>query len=172
MILILDIDGTLSDATHRSHYVDRAKPDWDGFLQPDLVLQDTPIQDSQRGVKLLSSIADQIIFLTGRNERLREVTTKWLKIHFGVTCNEANLLMRPIDNQEKPTEFKGAALQNLINEYKEPGHNLPKFMAVDDDPFMMKVYRGLGIITMHAPEVWKYLFPDYDHLTNETTWRK
>ncbi len=174
MILILDIDGTLADAAHRSHHVDKANPDWDSFLLPELVILDTVVQDSQRGVRLLSAIADKVIFLTGRNERLRACTTKWLKTHFGVDCTKDNLIMRPIDNMEKPTEFKGKALQTLKDYYVELSEFgvMPKFMAIDDDPFMMKIYRGLGIIALHAPECWKTLFPDFDHLTNETTWRK
>ncbi len=170
--LILDIDGTLSDAKHRAHHVDKAKPDWDSFLLPELVIQDTVIQDSQKGVRHLTNITDNIFFLTGRNERLRGVTANWLKTHFGFDVNEKTLIMRPIDDQRVPTEFKHEELVKLVNFHKNDLDFKGKWMAVDDDPFMMKVYRGMGMVTLHAPEVWKHMFPDFDHLTNEQAWRK
>jgi hypothetical protein len=169
MILILDIDGTLSDASHRSHYVDRPKPDWDGFLQPDLVAKDTVIEGAVNGVNYLSRLVSEVIFLTGRNESLRPVTESWIEKHFGPEVNHCwywSLIMRQVGDNRVPTEYKAEQLEKIKRSTDEV------IMCIDDDKFMMKVYREMGFITLHAPDCWKTLYPNFDHLTNETTWRK
>ena len=172
MILILDVDGTLADASHRSHYVDGNVKDWGKFLQPHLVLQDTVIEGAHRGYHHLNRIATKTLFLTGRNEGLRETTTQWLGTHFEVACSPRNLIMRPIGDNRVPTVFKHEALCTIEDSLFWGGFNSETIMAIDDDKFMMKIYRDLGYITLFAPDCWKTMFPDFDHLTDETTWRK
>lgn len=167
MNLILDIDGTLSDAEHRAHYVNKDIPDWQGFLQPNLVGLDTVIEGSQRGFEYLSKIATKVYFLTGRNESLREVTAKWLHDNFKVNkLKHVRLIMRPLNDNRLPTTYKDEALVKI------KAHSPRVTIAIDDDKFMMKVYRDHGFIALHAPECWKTMFPDFDHLTNETAWRR
>lgn len=165
--IILDIDGTLSDASHRSHFVDGDVKDWASFLQPHLVLQDTVIKGARRGHDHLVKIAKRVIFLTGRNESLRPVTTEWLQTHFGVNVVNEGLVMRPIGDNRVPTAFKHEMLKEI--EIWSPSDYT---IAIDDDKFMMKIYRDLGYVVLHAPKCWKTMFPDFDHLTNETTWRR
>ncbi len=173
MNLILDVDGTLADASHRSHFVDGEVKDWDSFLQPHLVIQDTVIEGARRGYDYLTKLTDSVFFLTGRNESLRDATAQWLKTHFDVNCNAYNLIMRPIDDNSVPSVFKeNALLETIENRIFLNGNNQSAIMAIDDDPYMMRIYRDLGYIALHAPECWKTMFPDFDHLTDETTWRR
>ncbi len=176
LTVIFDIDGTLSSADHRAHYVECDNPDWESFLKPELVALDTVIEGSQRGFKHLAEIADEIIFLTGRNEGLREVTTMWLFNNFADLLpngnHHLNIVMRPIGDNRIPSEYKTDALRGIENRLAAQGLGASTILAVDDDKWMMGVYRKLGYITLHAPDCWLTLFPDFDHLTNETTWRR
>jgi hypothetical protein len=104
MILVLDIDGTLADVSHREHYVDKSEPDWDSFFNPTEVEKDKPILEAQDTFPLLPEAFDEIYFLTGRPESLRDTTTVWLKEHFGIDVGEADLWMRE-DGDERSSVF-------------------------------------------------------------------
>lgn len=95
---IFDIDGTLADCSHRLHFITGEKKDWDSFygeLEHDKSICDVV------GLALLICIntVHQIILITGRPERTRQATIKWL-------CNNTHLrpcklYMRP-DGDRRP----------------------------------------------------------------------
>lgn len=91
MDIVFDIDGTLADASHRVHWIQDQvywvskpgtngipRPNWEMFLSDELVAKDTPIKETW--VLLASMIPgwNRIIFITGRPDRQRELTWKWL----------------------------------------------------------------------------------------------
>lgn len=104
MDVIFDIDGTLADATHRLHWIkdtayfvtrrvkvrdpdeqaqhglwrDQVVPNWEMFLDEDLVFQDSPIPESWAIMWGLLKSAHRVIFITGRNEETRISTEAWL----------------------------------------------------------------------------------------------
>lgn len=165
MVIVLDIDGTIANNDHRAHHVDKEAPDWDTFLTPDLVGKDTPIAGARRAVKHFQLLKYKMLFLTGRNEALRDTTMRWLLEHYELDVREEDLMMRPLGNMLKPTEFKREQVSAIRQEY---GENLIFF---DDDLYMHAVYAEYGI-AMHAPECWKTMFPDHGELPPETHWRK
>ena len=93
-IIVCDIDGTIADLTHRLHYIKnpdgtkRSKPDWESFHN--ICAYDKPkkrvihvlhdLYDVGRGVGWHGS-RRTIYFMSGRNERVRQVTIDWLKKH-------------------------------------------------------------------------------------------
>lgn len=160
--LICDIDGTLACADHRKHLIERPEPDWKAFCNPDLAALDTPIEGSQDAIEnLMWHFDGAIIFLTGRNEVGCKQTREWLTKYYGIF--DPFLVMRPTDNQEKPTDLKGKALDNLLLDFR-------LVMAFDDDLYMQSVYTSKGIVPFHAPECWKIIFQHND-LPQESYWR-
>lgn len=176
MKVLCDIDVSIADACHRAYLVERANPDWETFLKPELVILDKPVPGAQRGIEFLRNIADDFIFLTGRNEGLRECTKEWLKVHFNFKATKKNLLMRPVGNMLKPTEYKVNQIIKMLRKHEGCGNyccdTSHKWLAIDDDKFMMEKYHELGMITLHAPECWKYMFPKFDNLPEEGYWRR
>lgn len=166
MLLVCDIDGTLADNSHRSHFVDGEVKDWDSFLQPHLVRMDKPIPVARQALEHFVGLGNEVTFLTGRSERLRLVTTEWLFEHMGFSVDSQTLLMRPEKNFQKPTEFKRWQIQELLQRKPER-----KAVFVDDDPYMWTVYREFGVV-LRAPECWRTLYPEAGELLPEVAMRK
>jgi hypothetical protein len=185
--IIFDIDGTLALAKpERLVFVEQEPKDWQSFLDPARVATDDPIPGALRVFpKLVSAFGlNRIIYLTGRNDGLRAITKEWIQTHFGHAVADTHLIMRPIGNLDKPTEFKWNALTTLaawtamgslfddINIGDPIISNLQGWLAFDDDKYMMQVYPKLGIIPFHAPNCWDTIFPEFNDLETETNWRR
>jgi len=168
MYAIIDIDGTLADNTHRSHFLEKELKDWEGFLCPNRVAKDTVIPGAKRGLEQLRQLNTDLIFLTGRNEMLRDTTSVWLSQNFDIVVPEEWLLMRPVGNLLKPSEYKCAHIQNLVQTLQcDRG-----FLFIDDDPYMWPIYAQYGLV-LKAPDCWTTLFPESpEDLPRETNWRK
>lgn len=88
--IVIDLDGTLCDSAHRDHHARNG--DWDQFHA--LLTEDKPHPDVLHMIDLLFNAPDvvQLIGCTGRNERYRIATEKWLMEHGALLdC----VLMRP-----------------------------------------------------------------------------
>ena len=80
--VIFDIDGVLADSSHRLHHIMKDPKDWDSFFNPALMMIDYPILPAFAVLHALQAEEDiRIIFFTGRPERTRDVTTRWLVQH-------------------------------------------------------------------------------------------
>ena len=87
-IVLCDIDGTIANNDHRQHFLE-GKKDWEGFFSE--LINDEPIFPIINKVIEEYNAGKEIVFLTGRPERYRNVTTEWLKRYFDF---EIKLLMR------------------------------------------------------------------------------
>ena len=91
-IVICDIDGTIANNDHRQHLLKNFK-DWDKFFAQ--LHLDKPIYEIIDKVIGLNNKGKKIIFITGRPEKYREQTLKWLKNFFNFNfC----LIMRSDDD--------------------------------------------------------------------------
>src|SRR5271165_832632 len=141
MICSLDIDGTIADVRIRytkAGYEPGARgkrySNWLRRVQnPKLLRADKVV----RGMKEFSNamyIHCSLVYLTGRSEIYREVTTEWL-MHNGFP--PTSLVMRPKSNRQS----NGALKERLINQYLERtrvtvfGSRLPRgpILVIDDD---------------------------------------
>lgn len=85
-LVIFDIDNTLAYSPHRHPYK----------CTDSEILADKPILACMEVLKLFMSNTNRykVVFLTGRNERFREVSTKWLIKQLSVFREDINLYMR------------------------------------------------------------------------------
>ena len=87
---VVDIDGVLSDAASRQHYLEAPRRDWHAFFE---ACGDDPVIEE---IKVLLDLLDpdlRIVLLTARPERVHHLTEAWLRryqIRWDV------LLMRPL----------------------------------------------------------------------------
>lgn len=73
--VIVDMDGTLADITHRLHHVQKEPKDWRSFF---LAIEwDTLRQDVYEKIMTLSK-DNNIVIVSARPEKYREVTKDWL----------------------------------------------------------------------------------------------
>ena len=129
MIYIFDVDGTLMDIDHRRHFVEGDKRDFKSFFAA--MDQDTPRPEIfDLAHKCSQSVADEVIVVSGRNERHRLITEVQLK-----DLRYRQLILRPDDNYEPDYVFKQSVLDMLIE------HGLKPDMVFDDRPSVIDMWR-------------------------------
>jgi uncharacterized HAD superfamily protein len=76
--VIVDIDGTLADVTHRLHHVRGPRKKWKKFFA--LMSEDKPIREVIARVQEMAK-DHRIYVVSGRPDDYRDVTVEWLKLH-------------------------------------------------------------------------------------------
>ena len=114
---IFDIDGTLSDATHRLHFIlnhegkKTHSPHWNDFLAA--AKYDPPIDAICTLYRLLRSCGANIILSTGRREDQREMTEEWLARQY---LPHDGLFMRPLGDYRSDTLVKPEVIRKHFGE--------------------------------------------------------
>lgn len=142
---IVDVDGTVADASHRMHFIKPVydnqgmltKKDWPAFF--DAAKDDAPIEHMRPLVQTLTFLST-VVFMSGRPERLRDVTQDWLKKHkFNLTMFPARLYMRADGDYRDDSIVKLELLEKLKNDGYRP------VMAFDDRNRVVKMWRENGV---------------------------
>ena len=171
MIIVLDIDGTLANNDHRAHLVDRKEDDktpknWVEFLKPHLVAKDVVIKGAMKALEHFQLLKYKILFLTGRHEGLRDVTTQWIFEKLGIEVNDDTLLMRGAGNMTTAASYKREQAQGLRSQF--PAET---FVFIDDDKYSWQGYADIGLV-LRAPECWETIFPQTTEAEPVDVWRK
>jgi hypothetical protein len=147
VIVFCDIDGTVADNKHRVHHIERPtkeERDWDSFYDPARVMQDACIAAAVLPIKDLAGRRGiRFYFLTGRPERLRQVTQDWLLKYFDL---REEILMRGDTDWRKAETYK----EDSIRWASTPNEEM---LFIDDDERNFKMYSKWGIC-LKAPECW------------------
>jgi hypothetical protein len=131
--VIFDIDGVLSDAAGRQHFLERGRRDWASFFEA--CGDDPVIEEIARLLELLDpSLA--VILLTGRPHGVRPQTLAWLK-RYGLRWDL--LVMRSRGDYTQVTEFK----QSVVDDLRAHGFDLR--LAFEDDPSNHAMYVAAGV---------------------------
>lgn len=140
--VIVDIDGTLADPTHRRHFVEKSPKDWDNFLREDLVERDTLIEPVANLVHMLHEHY-QVIYVTGRNTKHMELTIRWLRANrmwlypFKLFCRA--------DNDKRSDDV---VKREILNELRANGYH-PVY-AIDDRDRVVKMWREEGLTCLQV----------------------
>ncbi len=129
--VIFDIDGTLADIKHRLHHIKQSPKDWDSFNK--LMDHDTLKEEVYWLLQRCFDAGFNIALVSGRQERYRSVTVKWLETR-GINFEE--LHMRPIGDKRSDWEVKE---EILINEFLKPRRKI--FFVVDDRDAVVAMWR-------------------------------
>jgi len=155
MFVVLDLDETLADVSHRAHHVEKEPKDWDAFFAPELVIKDKVVAGVARVLLHFTELKYDIVILTGRNEDLRDTTMRWLHENLDIAVPDENLLMRPNGNMLNAGEFKREQLLNFKQGLENKDSS---FLIIDDDPEVSNALKEFGVV-LKAPECWAMLFP-------------
>jgi hypothetical protein len=136
-LAIVDVDGVVADVRHRLRHVEGRTRDWDAFFAA--AEHDTPHPE---GVAVVGRLADdhEVVFLTGRPERLRTVTRDWLARH-GIGGHR--LVMRPDGDRRPAAQLKLRLLTALAR-----GRDVA--VVVDDDPVVVAAVEDAGYRALQA----------------------
>ena len=134
---VLDVDATLSDTSKRIHFIERKPKDWDSFFahaKEDAVLDE--------GLAVATTLAKdhEIIYLTGRPERCRRDTVKWLKDN---GFPEGRMYMRSNTDRRPSVAVKLYRLNELSRER-------PVAVLVDDDVKVCDAAEKAGYTVVRA----------------------
>ena len=131
--IVFDMDGVLSDASRRQHYLDRPFADWEAFFQA--CGDDEVIEEVARLLDLLSSEL-RIVLLTARPIRVQPQTLGWLH-RYGLRWDL--LVMRDFGDYQASREFK----QRSVEELREFGFDLR--LAFEDDIRNVTMFHAEGV---------------------------
>lgn len=128
--VIFDVDGTLCDTTGIVYLI-HDQDDLDAFHRASAECPRNPWVENEFYRWWASS--DEIIVVTGRSERWRGLTEKWLTDH-GFSGCYTHLYMRPEGDNRSGWEFKQSLLPHLRAEHGDILH------AYDDDPRIVHMW--------------------------------
>jgi hypothetical protein len=131
--VIVDLDGTLSDAAGRQHFLEQPRKNWQAFF--DACGDDEVIAEVARLLELLDRELT-IVLLTARPVRIRDLTLAWLA-RYGLRWDL--LVMRPSRDYRTSPEAKRVA----VHELRDHGFDLR--LAFDDDPRNVAMFHDEGI---------------------------
>ena len=132
---VFDIDGVLSDAAGRQHFIDgaRGRRNWDAFF--DACGDDPLIEDVAQLLSLLDPRL-QIVLLTGRPNRVEPQTKAWLR-HYDIRWDL--LIMRDWGDYSAAKEFK----RDTVHDLRAYGFDLQ--LAFEDDRRNLEMFRSEGV---------------------------
>jgi phosphoglycolate phosphatase-like HAD superfamily hydrolase len=131
--VIFDMDGVLSDAVGRQHFIEKGRRNWDAFF--DACGEDAVIAELARVLELLDPEL-QIILLTGRPMRVQPQTLAWLDRY---DLRWDLLVMRARGDYSQVTWYK----RDSVDELRHFGFDLR--LAFEDDPNNFAMFHAMGI---------------------------
>lgn len=136
-LAVFDLDGTVADVRHRLHFLERRPRDWNAFFGA--AADDQPLRE---GVALARSSAEahEVVYLTGRPERCRRDTVRWLEEQ---GLPPGRLLMRG-ERDRRPARV---AKPELLRRLARSG---AVAVVVDDDRQVCDAYQRDGFEVLHA----------------------
>lgn len=130
-IVIIDLDGTLCDTTHRDHLISGAGTDWDAFHSE--LHNDKPYEETVKFIEAMNNLGMTIIALTGRMEKFRKQTVDWLIKH-EILIDD--LWMRGNDDYRKAFEIKRERIINIKDSI---------LVVLDDNDKVVEALRNEGL---------------------------
>jgi phosphoglycolate phosphatase-like HAD superfamily hydrolase len=131
---IFDVDGTLSDPSHRKHWIASAPKNWAAWNAS--MAEDGYHADVIQFVRVAKAAGMPVVICTGREETEREVTEKWL---WEGIIDYDKLYMR------KKKDYRGDDVikRELLAEIRADGYE--PVLVFDDRNRVVDMWRAEGI---------------------------
>lgn len=145
MNVIFDVDGTLLDIGTRRQHMEGgiSTMNWEKFMDPKEMAKDVPNQPVVDIAIAMEKAGHEIIVVSARNERHREVTENSLQ-EAGVQFQ--HLFLRPDGDFRKDSEFKQEVLDALIAQDWKPN------LVFDDRNQVVEMWRSNGLTCVQVAE--------------------
>ena len=137
MVAVVDVDGVVADVRHRLHHVAGRPKDWRAFFAG--AGDDGLLAEGEHTVRRLAEVYE-IVYLSGRPERLREITERWFRRH---DLPAGPLLLRPHGDFRPSSAYKVEMLRELAR-------TRTVVVLVDDDPLVLDAARAAGFDVLPA----------------------
>ena len=131
---IFDLDGTICDASHRLHHIQKTPKDWQTYFS--LCGADKPIRHIIGLARRLYLTGAVIVYVSGRSDECREQTLAWLDEH-GLPSGP--LFMRKAGDHKNDDVLKIELLAEVRAAGFEPT------LVFDDRSRVVRAWRAAGI---------------------------
>lgn len=131
MLVVFDLDGTLSNPSHRLHFLEREKKDWRAFYAA--CGGDQPIYPIIRILQALYITGAEVEIWTGRSAEVEGITREWLSLE-GVP--NVPLMMRAEGDHRPDTVVKQEWLDHS---------SIKPFLVFEDRASVVEMWRSNGI---------------------------
>lgn len=131
--VVVDIDGVLSDAASRQHYLEAPRRDWQAFFG---ACGEDPVIEE---IKIMLDLLDpglRVLLLTARPGRVHELTEAWLRRY---EIRWDLLVMRSWGDYDWARDFKQSALWDIRN------RGFRVLLAIEDDKRNVEMFRSEGV---------------------------
>ena len=133
--ILIDIDGTIANVSHRRQYVATKPRNWDAWNRS--IINDKPIPQV---LEVFNALKDRfpIFFVSGRSDDYRDVTIEWFEKH-GIYEHDYNgLMMRKYQDHRDDAIVKGEIADEIEKDYKI-------FAVFDDRKRVVDMWAKRGI---------------------------
>jgi hypothetical protein len=145
MIVIVDLDGTLADCSHRLHHIKKShvtEDDWTEFFMD--VYKDEPIKPMADLFNKFVNAGDTVLICTGRDETFGgPLTMEWLKKH---KLNPTQVFFRQGEDRRPDHIIKREMLHVIIEKYGKPD------IVFEDRKRVVDMWREHGIFTCQVAD--------------------
>jgi hypothetical protein len=131
--VVVDIDGVIADAQGRQYLLEGERADWEAFFA---ACDEDPVFDEVRTLLGLLEPSIEVLLVTARPIRVRDLTLAWLARH---ELRWDLLVMRPAREYAPAVLFK----RDVVDELRGEGFELE--LAIEDDPSIKEMYVAAGV---------------------------
>ena len=172
ILVIFDVDGTIADCEHRLHHIQKTDPAgkrqkrrFDLFEAE--IPYDQPIMEVVNIYKRM--VADPnvaVVLLTGRNEKSRDLTEKWLSDHD--LDGYDGLYMKPRKQATIPdTKQKKAQYAQIVEDF-----GMEASMVFEDRGRVVTMWREMGVFCVDVNQKHRPNDKDSQWIDLDATWGK
>lgn len=144
-VILVDVDGTLSDNEHRQHWLDKEKHSgltederWDVFFASCFL--DKLKLSTAAVVNAMFKEGFRPVIFTGRPERYKEMTREWLNYH---QVPFVAIYTRKDDDRRPDHEVKEGMLTQLYLDLGVTKHDIA--LVLDDRDSVVAMWRRIGL---------------------------
>lgn len=137
--IIIDLDGTLCNTTHRQYFMEQHPKDWNSFYQH--LVFDKP-HEWCKEIYMRFKDHYNILFVSGRPRDYEKQTTEWLMSN----GFPGALYMRDSGDFRKDSIIKEELYRRLI----EPKYDV--LFCIDDRKQVVEMWRSIGLTCLQCAE--------------------
>ena len=142
--IIVDVDGTIADASSRKHWVASKPRNWKAFFAD--IENDPLIVQVEMAIDALAATKQyDLVICTGRAEEYKPATLRWLKIHFP-NVHFSSFYFRKDGDYRDYTEVK----KEMLDQMRVDGFN--PVMAFDDRKKVVDMWVENGIFVFDVAQ--------------------
>ena len=136
--VVFDLDGVISDATHRQWYLRQTPQDWRGFFEAGV---DDDVIESGRALAGSVDGDHAVVILTARPGYMADGTVAWLDRH---QVRYDVLIIRPPGDRRPSADYK----RDEVDAMRALGFDVR--LALDDDAQIIDMYRDHDVEALYV----------------------